>query len=98
MINHPEGLWQAAKKAYFPSLSGDEDRKLRLMFFQALWAGRELVTKSLDLDNRTCVDFNKELKEQIISALKELGHNPVRIDLGTQPKQITKVRINGEEV
>lgn len=65
---------------------------------QALWAGHELIAKGMQLDNKTCINFLQEVRDQTSSSLRELGHNPVKINLGTISIPTIKTRINGEEV
>ena len=84
-MNYPEALWPAVKQGIFPTATGEEEKRLKLAFLQGMHSGRECVVQSMQLDNDTCVKFNRELKEQITGSLAQLGHRPGKVSIGTKP-------------
>jgi hypothetical protein len=96
--NHPEALWTALKAGCFPSTSGEDEKRLRIAFFQGIHAGREMCIQSANLNNSELVEFHRDLSGQLRAALKEMGQEPGKVDMKLRPKQVVKATINGETI
>jgi hypothetical protein len=97
-VNYPEQIWLDLKRGVFPSVSGEEEKRLKIAFFQGIHSGRTLVIQGLmTLRDNEMVKFGKDLNEQISGALSQLGQKPGKIKVYTDEPN-TIVRINGEKI
>ena len=74
-FNSVERLWQNIKKLEFSLISGEEERRLKVLFIQGLYAGQFFVSEIIARE--TPVDATEAItrfRQQISAEMERLGY------------------------
>ena len=81
-MEYVDTVWQALKAGQFPTVTGEEERKLKIAFIQGVHTGRQFILQAVQLDDISMVQFSNDLQDQIAAELRRLGTTPGNIDVG----------------
>lgn len=98
MQDYAETIWSAVKKGMFPTVTGEQEKELKIAFLQGMHSGRELTLQSTTLPDREMQEFLINFKAQINGALGRVNCRPGNVSLGTIPSNNGIIDVNGKKL